>query len=218
MKQASEVKFYPIFEEKLNVLAHALGFLLSLLALPLLLYRAHTYDDVLYMASFAIFGFSLIALYTASSFYHNTLDPILRSRLRVADHVSIYFLIAGTYTPFTLHVLPDSLGWLIFSVAWAMALTGTVLKLFFTGRYKVISTLMYVSMGWLIVFAINPLAENLSVEGLNWLIAGGVAYTLGAVLYGIKKLKFNHAIFHVFVLLGSVCHFMSVYFYIRPAA
>jgi hemolysin III len=125
-------------------------------------------------------------------------------------------LIAGTYTPFTLVTLQGSVGWTIFFTAWGFALTGIVLKLFFTGRFDMLSTIMYVFMGWIIVFAIKPLMNNLASEGLMWLFAGGAAYTVGAILYSIKKIKFNHAIFHVFVLAGSFCHFMAVYFYVVP--
>jgi hemolysin III len=136
----------------------------------------------------------------------------------VVDHATIYVLIAGTYTPFTLVTLNGWVGWTIFGVSWAMALTGITLKLFFTGRYDLFSTLMYVFMGWIVVFAIKPLINSLSAEGLWWLMAGGLAYTVGAILYSIKKIKFNHAIFHMFVLLGSFCHFVSVYWYVLPSA
>jgi hemolysin III len=127
-------------------------------------------------------------------------------------------LIAGTYTPFALVTLQGAAGWLLFGVVWGMALTGIVLKLFFTGRYKLISTLMYVFMGWLIVFFIKPLIANFPASGLAWLLAGGIAYTLGAVLYSIPKVPFHHAIFHVCVVLGSVCHFVAVYGYVLPSA
>ena len=140
--------------------------------------------------------------------------PKLRSRLRINDHASIYVLIAGTYTPFVLVTLNGPLGWTIFGLSWGMALTGIILKIFFTGKYNLISTLMYVFMGWIIIFAIKPLINNLSNEGIVWLFNGGIAYTIGAVLYGIKRLKFNHAIFHIFVLMGSFSHFVSVYFYV----
>jgi hemolysin III len=137
-------------------------------------------------------------------------------RLRVVDHASIYVLIAGTYTPFTLITLAGPTGYTLFAVAWIMAVCGIVLKLFFTGRFTALSTAMYVLMGWLIVFAIKPLMAGLPPAGLLWMLAGGVAYTVGALLYGIKALPFNHAIFHLFVLAGSLCHFIAVYAYVRP--
>ncbi|MCK5467170.1 MAG: hemolysin III family protein, partial [Cyclobacteriaceae bacterium] len=149
--------------------------------------------------------------------YHSAKKPELRNRLRILDHASIYVLIAGTYTPFTLVTLNGPIGWTIFGISWGLALTGIILKLFFTGKYKKISTLLYVFMGWIIIFAIKPVINNLSFEGLLWLFAGGMSYTIGAILYSIKKIRFNHAIFHVFVLIGSACHFVSVFFYVLPS-
>jgi hemolysin III len=137
--------------------------------------------------------------------------------LRIIDHASIYVLIAGTYTPFTLVTLNGSIGWVIFCISWGLALTGIILKLFFIGKYNLISTLMYVFMGWVMVFAIKPLINNFSLDGLLWLFAGGMAYTMGAILYSIKKIKYNHAIFHVLVLIGSFSHFVSVFFYVLPS-
>jgi hemolysin III len=212
------LKQYNPQEEQANIISHAIGLVLSLVALVFLVVRAGLYGNAWHIVSVGIFGASLVALYAASTFYHSAKDPEKRSRLRILDHTTIYLLIAGTYTPFTLVTLNGLTGWIIFAASWSMALTGTVLKIFFTGRYTVFSTLMYVFMGWIIVFAISPLIENLPGEGLFWLIAGGVAYTTGAILYSIKKIKFNHAIFHVFVLLGSLCHFVSVYFYVLPGS
>ena len=209
-----ELKRYSALEEKTNIISHAFGLVFSIVALVLMVVRASLYGNAWHVVSVSIFGASLIALYTASTFYHSAKDPKLRSRLRIIDHATIYVLIAGTYTPFTLITLNGSTGWWIFGASWTMAVIGISLKVFFTGKYNVISTLMYVFMGWIIVFAITPLINNLSTEGLFWLFAGGVAYTTGAVLYSIKKIKFNHAIFHMFVLLGSFCHFVSVYFYV----
>lgn len=218
MKPAQEIKYYPPIEEKINIISHGLGFVLSIMALGFLVVRASNHGDVWHIVSFSIFGASLIVLYAVSTIYHSTKKPELRCRLRILDHASIYILIAGTYTPFTLVTLQGTTGWVIFGVSWGLALCGIILKLFFTGRYRLLSTSMYVFMGWIIVFAIKPLIANLSSDGLFWLVAGGLAYTLGAILYSIKKIKFNHAIFHIFVLMGSICHFVSVYFYILPTA
>ena len=171
-------------------------------------------DDASLAISFGILGLSLIFLYGTSTAYHSSKNQARRSRLRILDHASIYILIAGTYTPFTLITLHGPTGWMIFGTSWGMAFTGIILKLFFTGKYQLLSTLMYVFMGWLIIFAIEHLIDKLPRAGLGWLVAGGLAYTLGAALYSIKKIRFNHAIFHVFVLLGSSCHFMAVYFYV----
>jgi len=212
----STVKHYSPAEEKTNIISHAIGLVLSIVALVLMVVRASLYGDVLHLASVSIFGVSLIALYMASTFYHSAKDAVKRTRLRIIDHATIYVLIAGTYTPLTLIALGGTVGWVIFGVSWGMAFIGISLKVFFTGKFDLVSTLMYVFMGWIIVFAIKPLMDNMSSEGLFWLFAGGVAYTTGAIIYSIRKVPFNHAIFHLFVLLGSFCHFLSVYFYVLP--
>jgi hemolysin III len=210
-------KYYSPIEESINIISHAIGLILSIVALVLLVRHANLHGNAWHVVSFAIFGLSLISLYAASTFYHSAKKPDLRLRLRIVDHATIYILIAGTYTPFALVTLNGPSGWTLFGVSWGMAITGIILKLFHTGKYNLISTLMYVFMGWIIVFAIKPLINNLSSDGLFWLVAGGMAYTTGAILYSIKKIKLNHAIFHLFVLLGSFCHFVAIYFYILPS-
>ncbi len=216
MEDIEGIKYYSPVEEKTNIISHAIGFILGIVALVFLVTHASLYGNVWHIVSFSIFGTSLVVLFAASTFYHSAKKPELRNKLRIIDHVSIYIFIAGTYTPFTLVTLNGPIGWSIFGTAWGLALTGIILKLFFTGKYEKISTLMYVFMGWIIVFAIKPVINNLSLEGLLWLVAGGMAYTIGAILYSIKKIKFNHAIFHMFVLVGSFCHFMAVFFYVLP--
>ncbi len=217
MAHITSIKVYFAAEERMNVLSHGIGFILSTVALVLLVIRASLFGTVWHIVSFTIFGFSLMVLYAASTLYHKAVKKETRQRLKIFDHASIYVLIAGTYTPFTLVTLHGSIGWLIFSVTWALALSGIVLKLFFTGKYTRLSTIMYVLMGWIIIFAIKPLIAHLLPEGLFWLVAGGLAYTIGAIIYSIKRITFNHAIFHQFVLLGSFCHFISVYYYMLPA-
>ena len=212
--EKDKIKYYDPKEEKLNVISHFIGLLLSVVALVLLVVKASLFGNALHIVSFSIFGASLIVLYAASTLYHFSQAPKLRQRLNVFDHSAIYILIAGTYTPFTLVVLNGWVGWTIFGVSWGLALSGVIFKLFFTGKFDKISTIAYVLMGWLIVFAIKPLIHNLPTEGLWWLLAGGLFYTVGAVLYSFKRMQYNHAIFHVFVLLGSFSHFMAVYFYV----
>ena len=207
---------YSPLEEKANIGTHAFGWIMSGIALFLLLQRALPSGDILHTIAFAVFGLSIMVLYAASTLYHSATDPVRRARLRIFDHAAIYVLIAGTYTPFTLLVLPSPIGTILLAAVWLMAVAGIIIKLFFTVRFKLFSTLMYVSMGWLIVFAFNPLLESMEPHGLQWLLAGGIAYTVGAVLYSIKKLPFNHAIFHVFVLAGTFCHFIAVYQYCLP--
>ncbi len=214
--EQKKITFYDPKEEKLNVISHAFGLFLSVVALVLLVVYASLEGSAWHVVSFSIYGASLIVLYAASTFYHNSKTPKLRYRLNIFDHASIYVLIAGTYTPFTLVVLDGWVGWTIFGVSWGLALTGVILKLFFIGKYDKISTIAYVLMGWLIVFAIKPLVQNLPLEGLLWLLGGGISYTVGAILYSIKRIKYNHAIFHIFVLLGSFCHFIAVFFYVLP--
>ncbi len=210
------ITFYDKKEEKLNVISHAIGLVLSIIALVLLVVYSSKYGSAKHIVSFSIYGTSLILLYSASTFYHYSKTPKLRQRLNIFDHASIYVLIAGTYTPFTLVVLTGWVGWTIFGIAWGLAIIGVILKLFYTGKFDKISTLAYVLMGWLIVLAIKPLVNNFPFEGLMWLLAGGLFYTIGALLYLIKSIKYNHAIFHIFVLLGSFSHFIAVFFYVIP--
>lgn len=208
------MKTYSPLEERINVVSHAFGFFLSIVALILLVVKAVSIGGALHIVSFTIFGVSLIVLYAASTLYHQAEEPEVRGRLKIFDHASIYVLIAGSYTPFTLVTIPGTTGWVIFGISWGAALTGITLKLFFTGRFSIVSTVMYVLMGWVIVFAIKPLINNLSHEGILWLFGGGIAYTVGAILYSIKAIKLNHAMFHILVLVGSFCHFISIYFYV----
>ncbi len=213
-RQRKPAKYYSPAEERLNILSHAIGIVYGLIALPILILRALQYGDIWHLIGFAVFGLSIIILFSASTLYHSTQDPDCRSFMRVIDHSAIYILIAGSYTPFTLVTLHGGVGWLLFGLTWTMAAIGITLKLFFTGRYSLLSTLMYVFMGWLIIFAIKPLMNNLATDGLYWLVAGGLAYTIGAVLYSIKKIPFNHAIFHCLVLVGSFCQFIAVCGYV----
>ena len=199
-------------EERLNIITHGFGLVMSCIAFPFLVVKSQDYEGFWKSVSLLIYGLSLIVLYAASTLYHSAKDPIRRRKLNIFDHAAIYVLIAGTYTPFCLIVLGETLGWTIFGFTWTFALIGIFLKLFFTGRFDKLSTLMYVLMGWQILFVINPLIENFPTQGVQLLFLGGVFYTLGAVLYSFKKINFNHAIFHVFVLLGSLCHFLSVLF------
>lgn len=205
---------YSQLEEKWNIITHGFGLVLSIVGLPFLIIKAIDFDGFWQPASLYIFGLSMIILYAASTFYHAAKEAKLRRRLNIFDHAAIFVLIAGTYTPFTIIVLEGVTGWVLFGLTWGFAFTGIFLKLFFTGKYDKLSTVMYVLMGWQIVFAFKPLMNNLPSTGLNLLILGGIFYTVGAILYSIKKLPFNHAIFHVFVVLGTLSHFFTVLFYV----
>lgn len=211
------ITYYESKEEKLNIISHAIGLLLSIAALVLLIVYSSLYGNAMHVVSFSIYGASLVVLYSASTLYHYSQRPKLRNRLNIFDHAAIYVLIAGTYTPFTLVIIKGWVGWTIFGVSWGLAIAGIILKFFFIGKYDKISTFAYVLMGWLIIFALKPLINNFSFEGLMWLLSGGILYTVGAILYSIHSIRYNHAIFHIFVLLGSFCHFIAVFFYVLPS-
>lgn len=208
------INSYSPLEEKINVYSHLFGAFLGVVALVLFVIKGLRTGSNLHLLSNLIFSASAIVLYSCSARYHNADDPIKRFRLKIWDHSAIYILIAGSYTPYALIVITGYDGWVLFSAAWGFALIGISLKVFFTGRFKVVSTLMYVLMGWIIVFYIKGLRQGLSSEGFEWLFIGGVSYTVGAVIYSIKKIPLNHAIFHIFVLFGSIGHFISIYFFI----
>lgn len=202
---------YPKKEERLNILSHGLGLVLSIVALPFLILKSISFQGFWKPASFVIYGISMIILYAASTFYHATTNPKKRRKMNIFDHAAIYVLIAGSYSPFCLVALDSHLGWYMFVFVWGFALIGIILKLFFTGRFDKLSTALYLIMGWQVVIFIRPLIKVLSEEGLQYLFAGGIFYTIGAILYSIKKMPYNHAIFHVFVLLGSLSHFLAIY-------
>jgi hemolysin III len=208
------IKTYSPLEERLNIWSHAFGIILSLAGIVLLLLKGIELHSAIHSLSYTIYGTSMLVLYLASTLYHSAKSPAKRQKLQVFDHAAIYFLIAGTYTPFTLLGLKDAWGWAIFGSVWGIGIAGIVLKLFFTGKYNLLSTISYLAMGWVIVIAIKPLLQRLPSQALLWLLIGGVFYTVGAVLYSIKKIPLNHAIFHLFVLLGSFSHFWAVFQYL----
>jgi hemolysin III len=211
---ASKNKTYSPIEERINIYSHALGFVVSFIGLIFLMRKAYLNGETKHLISYVIFGLSMMILFAASTLYHKETDLAKRARLRIFDHASIYVLIAGTYTPFCLITLPKETGLILLAVAWAFAFIGISIKLFFTGRFSLISTLMYLLMGWMIVFIIKPLFLNLDISGLYWLFSGGLAYTVGAILYSIKRIPYNHASFHVLVLIGCFCHYMAIYLYV----
>jgi hemolysin III len=198
-------------EERLNVISHGFGLLLSCVAFPFLILKSLNFSGFWKPVSFYIYGLSMVILYAASTFYHASKDPKKRRKLNIFDHAAIYVLIAGSYSPFCLVGLSSNLGWYMFVFVWIFALTGIILKLFFTGKYGKLSTAMYLLMGWQVMFFIKPLMVSLSTESFQYLVVGGIFYSVGAILYSIKKIPYNHAIFHVFVLLGSLSHFLAIY-------
>jgi len=209
-----KIKHYSPLEEKLNIYSHGLGFLLAIPATIFMILKASFHRDVWQIVSVSIYGVSLMTLYLASTIYHASKEEKLRSRLNIFDHASIYLLIAGTYTPFVLVTLRGPWGWSLFGVVWAAAIGGIIFKLYFTGRFERVSTIAYVLMGLVVLVAIKPLIDRLPLPGLYWLIAGGVSYIVGAVFYMQRKIQFQHAIFHILVLVGSICHFWAIYEYV----
>ncbi len=207
---------YHISEERINVISHFIGFYLSVIALFFLVFKAVRNGESYHVFSAIVYGISLVLLYTASTLYHNSKKEKLRKRLNVFDHASIFVLIAGSYTPFLLISLRDAFGFKFFIFIWSAAIVGVILKLFFFGKYEILSTIMYVLMGWVVVFVMKSLIANIPIQGIYWLWIGGVLYTLGAVIYSVNKIKMNHAIFHIFVLLASIAHFIAIYFYVLP--
>ena len=197
-------------EEIANALTHVLGLVASIAACAILVTLGALRGSAWHVVSSAIFGATLILLYTASTLYHSVQAERAKARLRVFDHCAIYLLIAGTYTPFTLVGLRGGWGWSLFGVVWGLAVAGVVFKLFFTGRFVRLSTAIYLGMGWLVLIAVVPMMQRLSAPTLAWLVAGGVAYTVGTVFYLNRRLPFAHAVWHVFVLGGSVCHAIAV--------
>ncbi|WP_204345874.1 PAQR family membrane homeostasis protein TrhA [Psychroserpens algicola] len=201
------------FEERLNAWSHGIGAVLGIAGLVLLIVFLKK-ETPYALFSVIVYGVSIIVLFLASTFYHAVTGEKRKHYFRIVDHISIYLLIAGTYTPVLLIMLPDSLGWLLFWVVWGIAAFGVILKLFFTGKFETFSTLLYLVMGWLIVFDFSTLADRIATNGLYLLFAGGAFYTLGIIFYAIEKIPYNHVIWHVFVLGGAVCHFFMVYYYV----
>ncbi len=199
-------------EERLNAFTHGLGILLGLVGFYLLWNRDHINDGEYTAFSVIVYSCSIILLFTASTLYHSIHLKSLKAKLRVLDHISIYYLIAGTYTPVALIMLVDGNGWFIFSVVWALAIGGTALKIFYTGKFEVFSLLLYLIMGWMIVFDLKDLIAMTSTKGILLMFLGGAFYTLGIFFYVKKKIPYNHLIWHLFVLGGAICHWMFIYY------
>jgi len=197
-------------EEKLNAISHGLGALLATVTiLVLLLYNNHKTPYA--TLSIVLYSLSLIGTFTASFFYHYVTEKDLKSKLRIVDHISIYFLIAGTYSPVTLITLENGNGWAIFYIVWGIAFVGTIFKLFFTGKYEFLSLLLYLLMGWLIVLDFSNLRELSTPLGINLLFLGGAFYTAGIIFYAVEKIPYNHFIWHLFVLGGAISHWLFVF-------
>ncbi|WP_412062859.1 PAQR family membrane homeostasis protein TrhA [Rubrivirga sp. IMCC45206] len=206
---SSDTPVYDLAEEVASAVTHGLGVLLSIGAGAVLVTLAAQSGDVWTLVGASVFVGTMVLLYAASTLYHAIPFENARRKLRTFDHCAIYGLIAGTYTPFLLGGLRGPWGWTLFATVWALAAAGIVFKLYFTGRFNKLSTLVYLVMGWLIVVATGPMREALPGTTLAWLVAGGLAYTLGTVFY-LSRRRYAHAVWHGFVLAGSVCHFAAV--------
>ncbi|GMU43253.1 MAG: hemolysin III family protein [Xanthomonadales bacterium] len=206
-------------EELLNALTHGIGAVVALAGAAVLITLASVYADVWAIVGSAVYGSSLLLLYVASTLYHAIHHAPTKARLKIFDHCMIYVLIAGTYTPFTLTSLRGVWGWTLFGLIWGLAVAGVIFKLFYTGRFKGLSTAIYLAMGWLVVIALDPLMRSLPGSAFAWLLAGGIAYTAGTLFYMSRRLPYAHAIWHAFVIAGSVCHFTAVLIQVlAPAA
>lgn len=203
-------------EEIVNAITHGIGALLSITALVFLVINAVHNGSAWHVVTFTIYGVSMLLLYLSSTLVHSFPEGKLKDLFEIFDHSAIYLFIAGTYTPFTLIVINGALGWTLLGIVWGIAIAGIVFKSFFTKKFMYISTVLYVVMGWLIVIGWQPLTATLPTAGIVLLVAGGLLYTIGAIFYVWRGFTFHHAVWHLFVLAGSVTHFFSVLFYVTP--
>lgn len=205
-----EDNFYTKKEEIVNAITHGIGACLSIAALVILIVLASLKGTVWHIVSFSIYGAMLVILYMGSTLYHSLTNKRAKRLFRKFDHMSIFLLIAGTYTPYCLTVLRGYLGWTIFGVVWGCTILGVALKAFYIGKREVLSTLLYIVMGWLIIIAIKRLYLLMPLSGFIFLVLGGIAYTLGTYFFIKDKMVYNHGIWHLFVMAGSIFHFFSV--------
>jgi hemolysin III len=209
---------YTTGEEIANSITHGVGALMSLVGLILLSIFAGMRGDAWHQTAVAIFGTSLILLYLSSTLYHSLPGLRVKAVLRILDHAAIYLLIAGTYTPFTLVTLRGPWGWSLFGVVWGLALVGVILTATPWGHNRVLSMMIYIGMGWVIVVAFKPLLDAMAPAGIVLLVAGGLVYTVGIVFYGWRSLRYHHTVWHLFVLTGSILHYLTVFFYVIPSS
>ena len=201
-------------EERANAATHGVGIVLGVIGLVLISVKGWEQKNYLFLVTGIIFCLSIILTYTASTLYHLEREPKKRRKLKVLDHASIYVLIAGTYTPFMLVAMEKVWGWSILAIVWAIAVAGIIFKIFFVGRFRYASTIIYLFMGWLVVFAGDHFFDAISKESLYWLIVGGISFTIGTGFYLATKVPYHHAIWHCFVLFGSICHYIAAYAYL----
>ena len=198
-------------EEKLNAVSHGVGLLLVLIAMPFLIMKALHRQDTPMIWGVSIFSFGMLFVYLSSTIYHSLTNPRLKMRANIVDHISIFFLIGGTYTPIILHYLPGETAAIFLSIQWSIIFAGAALKLFYTGRYEWLSITLYIALGWMLVFVIRPLSATMPSAIFFWIIAGGLSYTTGVIFYVLENWKHAHNIWHCFVLAGTVLHFIAIY-------
>ena len=203
-------------EEIANSAIHCIGIVLSVAALAGVVTRAGIKGNTWQVVSFSIYGSTLIVLYLSSTLYHGFNLPRFKHIFQLADHSAIFLLIAGTYTPFTLVSLRGPWGWTLFGLIWGLAIIGIVLTVLFLGRFRLLFTMLYLGMGWLVIIALKPLLNAIPLGGILWIAGGGAFYSLGVIFYLQKNLRYGHAVWHLFVLAGSICHFFGILFYISP--
>jgi len=217
MHRQTAHKEYTVLEELLHAVSHGIGVLLSIAGLTWMLYLSISADDPWRIAASIVYGATLILLFLSSTIYHSMHASRHREVFKLLDHCAIYLLIAGTYTPFLLVAMRSDTGWWLFGAIWALATAGIVKKLWFRHRFPRLALASYLAMGWLIVVAAPQLANAIGPNGMVWLFAGGISYSVGAIFYALDRVPFNHAVWHVFVLGGGVCHFLSVVWHVLPA-
>ncbi len=217
-KRDTEITGYSVGEEIFNAVTHGIGVIVAVVGLVVMILKACRYGEALHVVSVTIFGSSMVILYLASTLYHSITNKGIKAALKVIDHSSIFLLIAGTYTPFTLITLRGPWGWSIFGAVWGFALLGIIVEVLRIKKGKVFSLVLYLLMGWIVVVAIVPLVKTLPGKGLFWLISGGLAYTLGVVFYVMKQHSYTHGVWHLFVLMGTISHFVAIYLYVLPSA
>ncbi len=215
-KQAP-ARLYSLGEEIAHSVTHGIGTGLSIAGLTILLVLAILYGDVYQIVSFSIYGAALIFLYLASTLYHSFQHPRVKQVFKVIDHSAIYLLIAGTYTPFLLVAIRGLWGWTLLVIVWGLAILGIGLKTLFINRFQKLSVLAYILLGWLSVAATKELLASMALGGLIWLAVGGVVYTVGVIFYAAKKIPYTHAVWHLFVLGGSICHYFAILLYLAPS-
>ncbi len=197
-------------QERVNMITHALGIFFGITCMPILIYAAYLKSDTYSVIGTSIYAFCFIMLFSASTLYHWSQHNSRKRRLEIWDHISIYFLIAGTYTPFLLIYMKNGIGFLLLAILWGLTGAGMIFKLFYTGRFKILSTLIYIAMGWILVLAGNSFFINMSLPVIVLVIAGGALYTIGVIFYIWDKYTYSHAVWHFFVLAAAICHYAAI--------